>query len=76
MNKINYTLLFFLLGLNMMSQVEPVLFRKADKAHPDRLSAKSAQPPRSPSPTKPRKSWHPSAENQVPHPAKTHCDGI
>ena len=32
MNKINYTLLFFLLGLNMMSQIEPVLFRKADKA--------------------------------------------
>ena len=32
MNKINYTLLFFLLGLNMMSQVEPVLFQKADKA--------------------------------------------
>ena len=32
MNKINYILLFFLLGMSMTSQVEPALFRKADKA--------------------------------------------
>ena len=32
MNKINYILLFFLLGMSMKSQVKPALFRKADKA--------------------------------------------